>query len=380
MDEVTLERAHRYLFALESTPAPSQTVKWTRSPVVEQLLREEDLLTTPGLTWDDDVAATGNAALLLGHNPRRKRVWILTHLDQISYLVDPGEGSRYPLVPLCYHMQAEGERPAIALTHDLTRGTLAVKARGTIEVTGSSISFLVREGGPLGPGTRVVYDSQLDWNRETNCLQGYLDDSLACTAALLAARVLRHYPVEVLVGYTDEEEGPPGDANQSFCRGGRRLIDVFERPDLAIVSDVHESETMIKGPGPKDLWLGDGAVFAERASNGRGGVTPPHLYVLQQHLAVALRQRGIRLHENWGGYVPRSEDINAVAITPNVTLMGVLCSNRHYAHDRPAANLSDVVDLAKSMVAYTLLVHSDLWRDLTEVRSRPAAELTVRSQ
>lgn len=377
-DEVTIERAHRYLFALEATPAPSQTVKWTRAPVIADLLREEGLLDTPGLVWEADVAGTGNAALMLGDDPARKRVWILAHLDQISYLVDPGDGARYPLVPLCYHMQREGQRPAVALAHDLTRGTLAVRARGLIEVAGPAITFLVQEGGPLRPGTRVVYDSQLDWDRATNGLRGYLDDSLACAAALLAARVLRHYPVDVLVGLTDEEEGPPGDANQSFCRGGRRLVDLFPRPELVIVSDVHEAETTVHGPGPRDLQPGDGAVFAERSSSGRGGVTPPHLYALQQHLAAALRQRGVRLHENWGGYVSRSEDINAVAITPNVALLGLLCSNRHYAEDRPAANLSDVVDLARAMVAYTLLVHSALWRELTG--ARPVDAELIRSQ
>jgi hypothetical protein len=141
---------------------------------------------------------------------------------------------------------------------------------------------------------------------------------------------------------------------------------------LVIVSDVHEAEDMVHGVGPRDLRPGDGAVFAERSSDGRGSVTPPHLYALQQHLAAALRQRGIRLNENWGGYVSRSEDINAVAVTPNVALLGVLCSNRHYALDRPAANLADVVDLAKAFAAYTLLVHSDLW---PRVAGAPSGEI-----
>jgi putative aminopeptidase FrvX len=374
-EEVTLERAHRYLSALEATPAPSQTVRWTRAPVITRLLREEGLLATPGLTWDENIAGTGNAALSLGRDPARKRVWILAHLDQISYLVDPGDGSRYPLVPLCYHMQEEGRRPGVALAHDLTRGTLVVRARGAIEVARAAITFQVEEGGPLEPGTRVVYDSQLDWDTATNRVRGYLDDSLACVAAMLAVRVLRHYAVDVLVGLTDEEEGPPGDANQSFGRGGRRLLTVFDRPELAIVSDVHESAAMTDGREPNNLRPGDGAVFVERSSNGRGGVTPPHLYALQRHLAAAVRQRGIRLHENWGGYVPRSEDINAVAVTPNVALLGVLCSNRHYARDLPAANLADIVDLAGAIVAYTLLVHSALWRDLTGSSGRSAPAL-----
>ncbi len=46
-------------------------------------------------------------------------------------------------------------------------------------------------------------------------------------------------------------------------------------------------------------------------------------------------------------------------------------SNRHYALDRPAANLEDVLDLARAFVAYTLLVHSDLWPRLTGSSEHP---------
>lgn len=365
--EVTEDRAHRYLMVLESVPAPSQTAQWTRVPAVERLLGEDGLLDAPGVEWARNFEGSGNAVLTLGGEPRAKRVWLLAHLDQISYLLDPGTDGTYPLVPLCFHMQREGRRPAVALGHDLASGTLTVRGRGDIVVDGSSIGFQAREGGPFGPGLRVVYDSRLEWNRESGVLTGYLDDSVACVAMLLAARVLHHYPVEVLIGLTDEEEGAPGDANQSFGRGGRRLVRFYEPPDLAIVADVHESEAMIRGPGPRDLLPGEGAVFAERSSSGRGTVTPPHLYAFQQEMARALAQRGIHLHENWGGYVSRSEDINATIVTPNIALIGFLCSNRHYATDRPSANMRDLLDLARVFVCYTLLVHSDLWGRATAV-------------
>lgn len=375
-EEITLDRAYRALSALESVPAPSQTARWTRAPAVEQFMREAGLLDQPNIAWHGDFEGTGNAVLLLGDTSTRKRVWLLAHLDQISYLVNPGENGHYPLMPLCYHMQRDGSRPALALAHDLRRGELAVRARGAIEVAGDAIAFIAEDGVPLGPGTRVVYESHLAWDRQTNALHGYLDDSVACAAMLLAAGVLRCYPVEVLFGFTDEEEGPPSDATQSFGRGGRRLIDRLPPSDLVIASDVHEAEPTNHGPGPRALRPGDGAVFAECSSNGRGAVTPPHLYALQQHLALALQASGTRLRENWGGYVARGEDINAMAVTPNVALLGILCSNRHYAGDEPAANLADVLDLARAFVAYTLLAHSDLWPRLTAPHP-PAIGATV---
>lgn len=360
-EEITAERAYAVLAALEAAPTPSQTARWARIPAVERWLRDEGLLGRPALTWVPDFAGSGNAVLLLGQEPRAKRVWLLAHLDQISYLVDPGDDGRYPLLPFCYHMQTGGARPALALAPDLGDGGLRVAARGTIRVDGPGPVFDVGEGGPLAPGARVVYDSRLEWDRDSGRLTGTLDDTVCCAAILLAAGVLCRYPVEAMIGLTDEEEGPPGDANQSFGRGGRRLVRLFEPPALAIVSDVHESRAMIHGPGPPDLNPGDGAVFAERSSNGRGSATPPHLYALQRHLAAALDQRGVRLRENWGGYVSRSEDINAAIVTPHVALVGVLCSNRHFADDAPSANLNDVVELAKTLVASTLLAHDPAW-------------------
>lgn len=366
---ITPERALRYLQALEAVPGPSQTVRWTRAPVVERLLREDGLLDAPGVAWARDHGRSGNAVLLLGREPRAKRVWLLAHLDQISYLLDPGAGTTYPLLPLCFHMQRGGRRPALALAHDLATGTLVPRARGEIAVSGAAITFEVAEtfgaaDGRLGPGLRVVYDSRLELDAETGTLTGYLDDSVACTAILLVATVLRHYPVEVMIGLTDEEEGAPGDANQSFGRGGRRLVRLFDPPELAIVSDVHEAEAMVRGPAPAGgLRPGDGAVFAERSSSGRGTATPPHLYAFQQALAVALDRRGIRLRENWGGYVSRSEDVNATVATPNIALLGFLGRNRHYADGPPQANLRDLLDLARVVVCYTLLAHDPLWHD-----------------
>lgn len=367
--EMTPERANRYLSALESAPAPSQTARWGRTRVVERLLDEDGVLDGAQVGWERDMAAGGSAALTLGSERRAKRVWLLAHLDQISYALDPGTHPIYPLVPLCFHMQRSGRQPALAVGHDLATGTIVVRARGEIVVDGPGITFDAADDTPLGPGTRVVYDPRFAWNRGTGALVGQLDDTVACAAMLLAAGVLRHYPVEVLIGLTDEEEGTPGDANQSFCRGGRRLVRLFDPPDLAIVSDVHESEAMLRGPGPRDLHPGDGAVFAERSSSGRGTVTPPHLYAFQQAMAAALRERDILLWENWGGYVSRSEDINATIVTPNIALIGFLCSNRHYATDRPRAHMNDLLHLARVFVCYTLLVHSDLWRRVTQTHA-----------
>ena len=362
--EITADRALRYLEALEAVHGPSQTVRWTRAPVVERLLTADGLLGASGLTWVRNLERSGNAALLLGSATRAKRVWLLAHLDQISYLVDSGVGPLYNLMPLCYHMQREGGRPGVALAFDLATRQLIVSARGEIQVRDGRVCFALAEGGPIGPGHRVVYDSQLRHDAASGRITGYLDDSVGCVALLLAAAALRAYPVEVFIGLTDEEEGPPSDGSQAFARGGRRLLRYFDAPELVIVSDSHEGRAMERGDGPEGLVLGDGAVFVERSSAGRGAPTPPHLYALQQQLATALATCGIRLRENRGGYVARSEDINAAALTPNIALLGFLAHDRHYADDVPTAHLADLLDLARAVACYTLLAHTALWDSL----------------
>ncbi len=367
--EITADRALRYLQALESVYGPSQTVCWTRAPVIGRLLAAEGLLDTPGLKWINNFQRTGNAALLFGRETRAKRVWLLAHLDQISYLVDPGVEPLYNLVPLCYHMQRSGARPAVALAFDLATRELVVTARGEIQVNDGHVRFALTEGGPIGPGHRVVYASQFAHDIGTNRITGYLDDSVGCVAMLLATAVLRAYPVDVFIGLTDEEEGPVSDGNQAFARGGRRLLRHFDVPSLAIVADSHEAETMERGNGPQNLRPGDGAVFVERSSSGRGAPTPPHLYAVQQQLAAALGTRGTKLRENWGGYTARSEDVNASAVTPNVALFGYLASNRHYAAGVPTAHLADILDLARAITCYTLLAHTPLWDTFQEAQA-----------
>ncbi len=366
--EITADRALRYLEALETVHGPSQTVRWTRALVVERLLAADGLLGAPGVTWVRNYESSGNATLLLGSAARAKRVWLLAHLDQISYLVEPGVGPLYDLMPLCYHMQRVGGRPGVALAFDLATRQLVVTARGEIQVRDGRVRFALAEGGPIGPGHRVVYDSQLNHDAASGRITGYLDDSVGCVALLLAAAVLRAYPVEVFIGLTDEEEGPPSDGSQAFARGGRRLLRYFDAPELVIVSDSHEGRAMERGGGPEGLVPGDGAVFVERSSAGRGAPTPPHLYALQQQLAAALATRGIRLRENRGGYVARSEDVNAAALTPNIALLGFLAHDRHYAADVPTAHLADVLDLARAVACFALLAHTTLWDELLGAR------------
>jgi hypothetical protein len=77
--EITEARLYNYLQPLADTLAPSQTVRHTRAPVLEQLLRTDCLLERPNVHFERNYQNTGNSVLLLGQQPQRKRVWLLAH-------------------------------------------------------------------------------------------------------------------------------------------------------------------------------------------------------------------------------------------------------------------------------------------------------------
>ncbi len=362
---VTPERLYHYLKAIADTPAPSGTARWTRSPVVEQLLRDDGVLLRPGVRYVRNHEKTGGSALLLGREATRKQIWLLAHLDVISYLVEPQKDGRYPLTPWCYHLMKPGRRSAQAMAYALETGRLELAALGEIvvEPTGG-IFFEAGAGLSVRAGQRIVFQSELAWNRATGQLQGVLDDAGAVAALAVAVGLLARYPMELLLGLTDEEEGIEGLSNQTIGRGGARLLRHFDQPDLVIVSDMHEAAPMVEGQGPNAFSPGDGASFAEKSSRARGAVTPPPLYELLRHLAAELKNEGISLCENLGGYVSRSEDVNAARRTPNITLIGFLGTDRHFDTAVPSANMNDLINLAKAVACLVALTQTPRWAEL----------------
>lgn len=365
-EQVTHERLYHFLKPIADCQAPSQSVPWTRARVVEELLNQEGLLKQQGISFTRNYKKTGNAVLLLGKDDVQKEIWLLAHLDMITYLIEPGSNNTYPLTPICYHLMEPGERDAVALGFDIDTGQYEILTRGRMISHGDQLSpeFKPDKAVELHSGARVCFHSEMSWNRETDEIKGSLDDAGGAAALLTAAVFLAQYDVELMLGLTDEEEGRAGMGSQSFCRGGARLLRHFGQPSLAIVSDIHEAAEMYAGGGPQGFQPGDGASFAEKASGGVGEIVPPHLYELQRRMAEELREKGIRLRENADGYVSRTEGINAMLRTPNVALLGFLGKNRHFQRGTESANIRDLVDLAKVVVCCALLTKTRLWKTL----------------
>jgi putative aminopeptidase FrvX len=356
---ITLERMRRYVTSISDVSSPSTTASVLRGPVLRELLRETKAPAGHKLHFDLNYQNTGNSVILTGPRDGRKKLWYFAHLDTISYLVQPEEQSRYPLVPFGYHMIQNGNRPALAYRFVSSHSRYEIIARGHLESEDARPFFRPESGDrSLQPGDRVVFSTSYQEDPLGN-FSAHVDNAGAVAALLAAAPVLAAAKVDALLVFPDEEEGPPGSGNQLIGRGSARMLNLFPVPELVIVSDVQQAGGKIHpnhsdrgGEGPK---LGEGAVLSEFSSLARGAVTPPHLYVLAVELVAALREVGVKVQLSNNSYTSRSDDVSAMLKTPNVLLLGFPGFNRHFDLGEPMANIHDLVDLAKAMVYFATL-------------------------
>ncbi len=368
-DEITQNSIYQYLKPIADAHAPFQTAAWTRGRVIEDTLGPE-LLNRQNVSFERNFEKTGNTVLLLGKEPRKKNVWLLAHLDVVTYLIESGDNDAYLLTPICYDLMEPGERRAVAIGFNLDNSSYEIVTHGKIKVEDHEAEpyFIPDDPVSLYPGMRVCFHSEMSWDRNTGVIRGSLDDAGGAAALIQAAVFLADFDIELLLGLMDEEEGKAGMGSQTICRGGARLPRYFDQPELVIASDIHEAAEMYGGQGPNNMRPGDGASFAEKSARGLGEVTPPHLYEFKRRLAEELDMVGIRLRENLGGYVSRTEGINAMLRTPNVSLIGFLGENRHFQRDVESANIADLVDLSKAVVCFALLTTTPYWHDFWNIQ------------
>jgi len=352
---ITRERIRRYLAALADTPAPSTAASALRTPVLRQLLREDAAFADGRLHLDGNFGNTGSAVLLTGAPDVAKPLWYFAHLDTISYLIQPFDGERYPLVPFCYHLIGDGVRAARAYRYDLATNGYEIVAEGQLESVAGTPLFRPPPGAaPLRAGDRVVPVSPYRETRETGYFTGHVDNAGGVAALAVAAPVLAGAGVEAMLAFPDEEEGPVGSGNQVIGRGGTRIVNLLPMPDLAIIADVQQgggdADADARGGVENSTRLGAGAVLAEFSSLARGAVTPPHLYALARHVAMLLGDLGVAVQESNNAYSSRSDDVGVMLKTPNILLLGFPGFNRHFDRGEPRAHLDDVVHLAKALV------------------------------
>ncbi len=320
-----------------NTHAPSQTVKYTRAVVMDDIVKEFDLTTSH---FDRDFYGTGNSIFRVSNQD--PKIIVMAHADQISYFVDKRVNeSLWKLIPFCKHLSTI-RVSAVGLRFDVQNNCFKQVATGLIcsELQqNESTPYFALESGELQTGDRIVY--HLPIHEQDGFVQGIIDNAAGVTACLLAAKILFAVFPTSKTGFvfTDEEEGP-ATVPAFFARGARRLLKQIEKPELCIVVDGHG--------GQDGKMLGQGALFAEKTGGGLATLTPPNLFVKEKLLVEEMQRQGIMIFENHGS-VSRGDDVACLEITANVIPVGYPTQNRHFDQGYPRVSISDIVNLAKTI-------------------------------
>lgn len=366
---VTAERIERYVTAIADTPAPSTAAAALRMPVLLDLLGADGVLDDKFLSIDPNFHNTASPVMLTGTPDIERPLWYFAHLDTISYLIQPFDGRRFPLVPYCHHLTETGRRAAQAYRFDLRAARYVVAAEGWLVSEEGALYFESdATAADLQPGDRVVPVTKCR-PAANGHWTGHFDNAGAVAALAVAAPVLAQAGIAALLALPDEEEGPKGSENQVIGRGSSRLVARLPAPDLALIADMQQSGDPNRPGANFGTRLGGGAVLSEFSSRARGAVTPPPLYALARHLVALLADIGVRVQESANVYTSRSDDVSVMLRTPNILLLGFPGFNRHFDNGDPGADLSDLVDLAKALVYMSLL--RPLIRQFAQAGGRP---------
>lgn len=357
-ETVTAENYFELFKKLSDNYSPTLTVSRVQGPLVNSLLADRVGKASP-VTVRASLRKSGTIGVIVGEEPAP--VWLSGHADICSYLTGTWDGARYDVTPFCMHRADPGRRAAVALAAPDGHGPLTHLAEGEMVTDEDGRIFFETDTQDLPLWTRVVHHLPATWQQESDEFHGFIDNQGTCAALLLAARVLSHYKVNVLLLLNDEEEGPVDKGNQGFSRALTRLLNrtPYEwLPETVFISDVHQQESRISSG--QATFFGRGALYGGMASGARGAVTPPQLLAFTRELAGELAARGIQLTEN-DGYISRSDDISAMQYTQNINLIGFAGIYPHF--DRtPTARCVDVVHLTKTLVVYALIAQDKAWR------------------
>ncbi len=353
-EEVTAVSYFNLFKQLSDNYSPTLTVSRVQGPLVESLLADTNV------NVDRNLRKSGTIGLTIGQEPAP--IWLSGHADICSYLTSSWDGSGYPLTPFCMPRARPGRRPAVALASPSNAGPLTRLAEGEMVTTEEGHTFFATKERGLPTWTRVVYHLEATWDQESDEIHGYIDNQATCAALILAARVLSHYDVNALLLLNDEEEGPVDKGNQGFSRAMQRLLHrtpLDQLPDMVIVSDGHMPPGADPDGGTSSIF-GQGALYGGLSSGARGAVVPPQLVQFTRELAPELAGHSIKLSEN-PNYISRSDDISAVQFTQNVMLIGFAGTSSHFDLT-PTMNCTDLVNLTKTLIIYTLIAQAADWR------------------
>jgi len=357
-ETITGEAFFQIFQQLSDNYSPSLTVSRVQGPLVAQLITQ-NYGTACNVVFERNARKSGCLTIQLGAS--KPALWMSAHADICSYLTKTWDGKSYPLIPFCEHRVSPGIRKAVALASPSGDGPLDRLVVGEMVTTPNQEVSFVCNRNDLPLHTRVTHHIPAAWDPTNGEITGFLDNQAGTAALILAGQVLSLYEANVLLLIADEEEGPVDKGNQGFSRASNRLLHrtpLSDLPDYFIVCDGHSEDVKLASGQPTAF--GNGASYSGLASLARGAVTPPQLLAFTRELASWLDTKAIKLHENTS-YVGRSDDISAMQFTPNISIIGYPGAYSHF-EQKPIAQISDLINLTKSLVVVALIAQDDSWR------------------
>lgn len=346
---ITPELVLTTLIPIANTPAPSGVSSLTRGPIIKNWFETKNLKTKK-VTLVSNVLDSGTEVLSFGSGGMS----LFAHLDEVSYLFcGRVRAGLARITPYCYHL-AKDPVPARILRFNSHGGWHEIcDAEVFIKEDQYFVSY--PEDIDFGFADRVVLASPLNYNSQTGLVTGSLDNAAGVTAALVACELMVHLGIPFDCYLTDEEEGPAGSSSQTISRGAARILRHVQQAPLSAIIDIHglnevDLATSLNHQIP---W---GASLAEFSSGGRGSVSLPEIVITLSETFSKLEDRGIRVQQNIGGYVPRSDDVVSMLYSNRLVILGYPGINRHFDRGLPTANLHDLVNLARALVVLGAMV------------------------
>lgn len=346
---ITPERVLAALIPIADTPAPSGVSSLTRGPIIRDWFESKNLKTKRA-TLVSNVLDSGTEVLSFGSGG----ISLFAHLDEVSYLFcGRVRAGLARITPYCYHL-AKDPVPARILRFN-SHGGWYVICNAEVFINDDEYFVSYPVDIDFGFADRVVLASPLNYNSQTGLVTGSLDNAAGVSAALVACELMVHLGIPFDCYLTDEEEGPAGSSSQTISRGAARILRHVQQAPLSAIIDIHglnevELATSLNHQIP---W---GASLAEFSSGGRGSVSLPEIILTLSETFSKLEHRGIRVQQNIGGYVPRSDDVVSMLYSNRQVILGYPGINRHFDRGLPTANLHDLVNLARALVVLGAMV------------------------
>lgn len=346
---ITPESVIKALIPIADTPSPSGVSSLTRGPIIQEWFESQKLM-EKGVTLDSNLFDSGTEVLSFG----KGGISLFAHLDEVSYLFrEPIKPGLARITPYCYHLAKEPVPARIIRFNSNGGWKIICEAEVYISNNDYFVSYPVDV--EFGFADRVVLASSVTYDANSGLLTGSMDNAAGVAAALIACDLMAHLGIPFNCYLTDEEEGPAGSSSQTISRGASRILRHVEQAPLSAIIDIHglNEVELAKTSNHQISW---GASLAEFSSGGRGSVSLPEILLTLSETFSKLEDNGIRVRQNIGGYVPRSDDVVAMLQSNRLVVLGYPGINRHFDQGLPTVNLHDLVNLARALVVIGAMV------------------------